>query len=220
MKNILRIDFDGDPNLGLHGFATDKYCILGNERHASKVKDVLKVKPYVLAPLDFDLVKLLCIGNSSGVVVPKVVQDFDEQSIERLKEHFEVLVIDTKYTCIGNMMLLNDKGIVISPMINSSRQKIEKFFGLKSEVLTIAKMNIVGSLGFTTNKGCLVHPKIREAEKKIIEKLLDVTVDIGTVNFGSPYPGSGLIGNSNAFVVSTYTSGPELGRVTDVLGFL
>ena len=59
-----------------------------------------------------------------------------------------------------------------------------------------------------------------EREKRLIEKTLGVDADITTVNFGSPYPGAGIIANSNGFVVSEKTGGPELGRITDVLGFL
>lgn len=109
---------------------------------------------------------------------------------------------------------------MISPLIKKHKKEIEKFFGVQCETSTIAGMNIVGNLGFATNKGCLLHPKAREKEKRVIEKTLDVDADICTVNFGSPYPGAGLIANSNGFVVSERTSGPELGRITDVLGFL
>jgi translation initiation factor 6 len=218
--SLLRTNFDGDTNIGLHGFATDKYCFVGNERYASKIKDTLKVKAYAHPLLDMDLVKILCTGNSSGVVVPGIIRDFDEDGLGKVRKRIEVLTLDTKYTGVGNLMLINDKGIILSPLLRNQKKKVEQFFGLKSEITTIAGMNIIGSLGFATNKGCLVHPKIREREKKMIEKALQVDADICTVNFGSPYPGSGIIANSHGYIVSQQSSGPELGRITDVLGFL
>jgi translation initiation factor 6 len=218
MQNILRTSFDGDINLGLHGFATDKYCLLGTLRHASKVKNIVGVKPFDFQILNMDLLKIFVTGNSSGIVVPKILDDFDD--LEKLKDHFEVLVLKTHYSSIGNLLMMNDKGVILSPLLKKHRGAVERFFGLPCEVTTIAGLSLVGSLGFATNKGCLLSPKVKEREKKIIEKVLGVDADITTVNFGSPYPGAGIIANSNGLIISNACSGPEMGRITDVLGFL
>lgn len=217
---FLRTNFDGDPNLGLHGFATDKYCLVGSEKHVKKIRDVVKVHVHAQPALNMDLIRIFCTGNSSCMVMPKVFEDFDPDFIEKANKHADVLLIDSKYTSVGNLVLANDKGVVLSPLLKKHRKEIERFFGLRCETTTIARMNITGNLGFATNKGCLLHPKVKEKEKRMIEKTLGVDADITTVNFGSPYPGAGLIANSNGFVVSEATSGPELGRITDVLGFL
>ena len=218
--NFLRINFDGDPNLGLYGFATDKYCFMGSDRYSAKVKDTLKVQIHAFPLLNMDLVRIFCTGNSSSVIIPKVLQDFDPESVEKMRKYFEVLVVNTRYSSIGNLMLMNDNGILISPLLKKHKKDIERFCGINCEIATVANMNIIGNLGFATNKGCLAHPKLREKEKRLIEHTLKVDADICTVNFGSPYPGAGIIANSNGFVVSEITSGPELGRITDVLGFL
>jgi len=220
MQNILRTNFDGDPNIGLYGFASDSYCFTGAGRYAAKLKDTLKVPVHVVHFLNMDLAKIFCAGNSSGVAVPKVIDDFDREETERLREHARVISIDTNYSSLGNLILMNNNGIVLSPLLKKHRKQMESFFGIPCEISKIAGMSIVGSLGFATNRGCLLHPKVREKEKRMIEKILQVDADITTVNFGSPYPGAGLIANSNGFAVSEVTSGPELGRVTDVLGFL
>ncbi len=220
MKNILRTNFDGDGNIGLYGFATDKYCFMGNARYAAKLKPVLKVKTVSFPIFNMDLIRLFCTGNSRGVVMSKIVSDFDEDAASQLRNKFDVLTLDTRATSVGNLMLINDKGIIISPMLRKHKAELTRFFGIKCEICTIAGMNIVGNLGFATNKGCLAHPKLKEVEKKVIEKTLGVDCDIETVNFGSPYPGAGLIGNSNGFAISESSSGPEMGQATDILGFL
>ena len=217
--NILRTKFDGDINLGLHGFATDKYCLVGNARYASKIGSTLGVKVYSQTILDMDLIRIFCTGNSSGAVMPKIIKDYDD-SIDNIRKHTDVLFINTNFSSIGNLILMNDHGIIVSPLLKRHSKDLARFFGIPADVTTIAGLSLVGSLGFATNKGCLAHPKLREKEKKIIEKTLGVDVDITTVNFGSPYPGAGIIANSNGFVASDECSGPELGRITDVLGFL
>jgi len=45
-------------------------------------------------------------------------------------------------------------------------------------------------------------------------------VDVGTVNFGSPLVGSGILANSRGYVAGDETTGPELGRIEDALGFM
>ena len=79
---------------------------------------------------------------------------------------------------------------------------------------------IVGTAAIATNKGCMTHPNIKDREVKTLEKTLGVPVNIGTVSYGSPFPGASVIANSNGFVASDSTSGPELGRITESLGFL
>ena len=219
-NNMLRTNFDGDPNLGLYGFATDKYCIMGNDRYSAKLKDVLKVHIHSWPLFNMDLIRLFCTGNSTGVIVPHMLKDYDRDILDKMKKHFEMLIIKDRYSSVGNLILLNDNGVILSPLLKKHKKEIEKFFGVRCETTTIAGLSIVGNLGFATNKGCLLSPKVREREKKIIEKTLQVDADITTVNFGSPYPGAGLIANSNGFAVSEQSSGPELGRITDVLGFL
>lgn len=218
--SILRTNFDGDPNLGLYGFATDKYCIIGREQYTDKLKGVLKVPVYSWNVFNMDVIRIFSTGNSTGIIVPHILKYYDHEAMGNITKHVEALVIKDNYSSLGNLVLLNDNGIVLSPLLKKHRSELEKFFGLKCEVTTIAGLNIVGNLGFATNKGCLLHPKVREKEKRLIEKTLGVDSDITTVNFGSPYPGAGLIANSNGLIVSEQSSGPELGRITDVLRFL
>ena len=61
---------------------------------------------------------------------------------------------------------------------------------------------------------------IREEEKKLIEEVLKVPVDVGTINCGVPYVGTGLIANTHAAVAGFLTTGPEMfiiGHVLDVV---
>jgi len=216
MHNFLRTNFNGDINLGLYGFATDSYCFVGIRN--KKIKRTLGVPVYSCPLLNMDMIGIFVAGNSKGIIINDFVEEYD---IHRLRLYFKnILVLRTRYTALGNLILMNDNGIIISPLIKKHRKALSDFFGVPCEASTIAKQRIVGTLGIATSRGCLLHPKVRKSEKETIERVLDVKSDTGTVNFGSPYPKSGLIANSNGFVVSERTSGPELGRITEALGFL
>ena len=216
---FLRTSFNGDPNVGLYGFATDTYCFIGANADPKAIKETLKVPVHHIPLLNIDFSGIFVTGNSRGIVIPKAVRDYD---MPRLKAVFgkDILVLKTDYSALGNLILMNDKGIVISPIIKKHRGELKQFFGVPCEISTIAKQKMTGSLALATNKGCLLHPRVRKEEMKLIEETLSVKSEIGTVNFGSPYPGSGIIANSHGCVVGENSSGPELGRIAEALGFV
>jgi len=43
---------------------------------------------------------------------------------------------------------------------------------------------------------------------------------VGTVNFGSPYVGSGCIATDQGAWTGSHTAGPELNRIEDALGLI
>ncbi len=44
--------------------------------------------------------------------------------------------------------------------------------------------------------------------------------DIGTINYGGPLVGSGLLANDHGYICGSDTSGPELGRIDQALGYI
>jgi translation initiation factor 6 len=208
-----------DINIGLYGFATDRYCLLGAETKERKtLKKVLKVPLINSTALDTELVKIFITGNSFGVIVPKILEEYEMACI---KAHFEnVFVLDSVYSALGNLILMNDSGIVLSPLLKNHKKDLSSFFQLPCEVSTIARLRTVGTLGIATNKGCAVHPKIYANEKTKIKDVLSIEVAEATVNFGSMHVGAGIIANSHGALVGSATSGHELGVLNEALGFM
>ncbi|MEM5779383.1 MAG: translation initiation factor 6, partial [Candidatus Aenigmatarchaeota archaeon] len=124
--------------------------------------------------------------------------------------------LDTNYTALGNLILMNDKGCIISSLLKNQKNKIERFFGIKCEVAS-KKNAVIGSLCVATNKGCLVSPLVSYDDRKRIEDVLNVDVDIGTANFGSYFIGACILANSKVAIVSPKTSGIELSKIEEVL---
>jgi translation initiation factor 6 len=119
--------------------------------------------------------------------------------------------METKKTAYGNLVLANDKGAVVDPSFSKSEKKqISNTLGVEAIPGEIAGLPYVGSLAVTTNKGTLAHPGIKDKEKDLLEDVLKVPVEKGTVNCGIPYIGTGLIANSRAGVVGSLTTGPEM----------
>ncbi len=219
MEKILRTSVSEDPNIGLYGFATDRYCLVGGRfKEESSIHKILGVKMVKATVMDMDLVGMFCAGNSSGIIINEIAE---RHETDKMRQEFDnVCVIKDSHTALGNIIAMNDSGVILSPLLKRHKAHIEKHFGLECEVMTVAKSNMVGSIILATNRGCVVHPKTKSDDIKKLEKALNVEIDIGTVSFGSPFVKSGVIANSFGFLTSEFTSGPELGRITEALGFL
>lgn len=214
---FIRTNFNGDPNIGLYGFASDGYCILGNHpKHRQKMEEMLKVKISAAQMAGTELVGIFAAGNLNGILVSKIA---DAREIKEIKKALgiNVLVIKAKETAIGNLVLCNDKGCIISSKLKKYGKEIAEILDCETVVGKVAGLHIVGSAAVATNKGCLCHRDAEENELRMIEELLKTKADIGSIG-GSPFVKAGIIANSHGVVVSEEATGPELQRIDEVFG--
>ena len=215
---FLRAKFNGDPNIGLYGFATDDYCILGlepNKKILKQIKNILKIDIKILTIAGTELAGLFIAGNKNGIILPKIMEDHE---LKRLKKLFDINleIIKSRQTALGNLILCNDKGCLISEKLKRFKKKISDVLNCEVDVGTVANLNIVGSTATANNTGCLCHRDATEKEMVKIEEILKVKVDVGTVGYGSPFIKSGIIVNSRGIVFSELSTGPEIGRFEEV----
>ena len=67
IMHILKTNFNGNPNVGLFGFATDEYCLLGKEIKkyvAKEIEKVLKVPVHQITLAGTSLIGAFAVGNS------------------------------------------------------------------------------------------------------------------------------------------------------------
>ncbi|MEM7825255.1 MAG: translation initiation factor IF-6 [Candidatus Aenigmatarchaeota archaeon] len=223
---ILQINFFGDHNVGMYGKACDKFCFLSflvQENIIKKIENLLKVKVYPVSIAKTDFIGILCCLNSNGIVLPKILAEKELEILREIKKELGINLgtIESKFTAVGNLILCNDKGALLSKTFTKKdKKKVEDLLGVNSEYLSVAKIKTLGSCGIATNKGCLIHRDAKEEEIKIIEDVLKVKVDVGTANFGSPFVGSCIIANSNGALIGSSTTGPEFLRISEALGLV
>lgn len=157
-------------------------------------------------------------GNSSGVMVAGFILD---KELRAIRKHIKAARLTGELNAAGNLILANDTAALVHPDLpDKSLGIIKKTLGVDVKRGTIGGLKTVGMAGIATNKGVLVHPKSSSTEIGVIEELFALPVDIGTVNFGSPLVGSGLLANSKGYVAGEDTTGPEISRIEDTLGYL
>lgn len=214
---FIRTNFNGDANIGLHGFATDSYCLIGDlPKRAQKMEELLNVKISAAQIAGTELAGIFASGNSSGVILTKIIETQERKRIEKALG-INVLVIRTKETATGNLVLCNDRGCLISGKLKKYGKDIAEALNCETAVGEVAGLHIVGSAAVATNKGCLCHRDAEEDELKLIEELLKVKADIGSIG-GSPFVKAGIIANCSGVVVSEEASGPEMQRIDEVFG--
>lgn len=217
---MTKLNFESNPNIGLFAFATDKFCMASRfirNKDARIIGDMLNVPVYRMSVLQTGFLGLFAAGNSRGVVVSDKLY---AEEISEMRKNVPVLALEAKPTAIGNLMLVNDRGCIISEELRNHANEIQNFLGVETRVGTVAGMDLVGSLAVANGKGCLAHKAVTESEKKLIEQTLGVTLAVGSVNYGNQWIRSGLIANSQGFAAGDHTSGPELGLISETLGFV
>ncbi|HLC58900.1 MAG TPA: translation initiation factor IF-6 [archaeon] len=226
MFRIVQTDFQGDHNLGLFCKASDKVCIVGgiaSEKNMEDVGKILEVPVVNVSVSDTHLCGIFIAMNSSGLLVPKIASEHDVKNFKEIGKKFglDVTVMDSNYTALGNLVIANDNGAIISDFFSQSdKKKIEDCLDVESKYHTIAGIRTVGSASVATNKGCLMHRDAKEEEIKFVKDFLKVDADIGTANFGSPFVGSCMVANSNGCAAGYSTTGYEVTRIMEALKFL
>ncbi|HHI00920.1 MAG TPA: translation initiation factor IF-6 [Thermococcus litoralis] len=226
--HIERLDFENSPYLGVFGLASDKFALVREglqEKKLNVLREVLKVPIIETSIMKSRIVGIFAAANSNAVVVPYYIWDSE---LEKIKSSLEENGLDvrvepvlSKLTAFGNLILVNDKAALISAKFTREEAKqFEDIFDVEVERGIIANYHAVGSVGVVTNKGGLVHPEATDEELEWLESLFKLDFYVGTANMGVPFVGSCMIANSSGVVVGHLTTGPEIVKIEEALGFL
>lgn len=166
------------------------------------------------------IVGALLALNDQGIVVT----DFATQrEVGKLRDATGLPVATTPgvFNAMGNNVLAGPDAALVHPDVEpASVAVIEETLDAHVEQGTIAGLNTVGAAACVNGAGVLTHPKADADELDRLERLFRLPVAIGTVNHGAPLVGAGVIANAHGAVVGTETTGPELNRIENALGYL
>ncbi len=216
-----KLNISGSPVLGVFAACTDELVFVPINTPPETIKDLeesLGVVAVISSVGGSSIVGSLLRGNSRSVVVAGLIYD---KELRALRKHTKAAKLTGELNAAGNLILANDTAAIVHPDISDkSVGIIKKALDVDVKRGTIGGLKTVGMAGIATNKGVLVHPKSTPSEIGVIEELFNLPVDIGTVNFGSPLLGSGILANTKGYVVGEDTTGPEISRIEDTLGYL
>ena len=215
---VILSDVFGSPNIGVYCFCNEELAIVppGLTNHKMKqFAETLGVNICTTTVGGSTLVGALVTGNSNGLLVPHTIQDYELQRIEKF---CKVIVVESNWTALGNVVLANDFGVVMHPDAPQGVARSVSDLGVQAAYGKIGTLPFVGALGIATNRGALLSPNTLKEEQSIVEAALKVGTELSTSNGGVPFVKSGILANSTGAVVGPLTRGAELMQITKALG--
>lgn len=208
------------PNIGIFLRANDSFLLAPKgvaSTKSSKLAEDLKVVPCFVSIEGTRLLGPLAVMNNKGVIVSRMAEDYEVNEIAS-QTHLPVAKFDSKFTAVGNLVTANDKGAVVSPILDTAATaQIRDVLDVEVHKMTIEDYVQVGALVVATNSGAAVYPKLTEQEVQEIGGFLGVEAYPASINGGIPFLSSGIVANSRNAVVGNLTTGPELIFLTKAL---
>ncbi len=215
---VILADVFGSPNIGVYCFCTENLAVVPpglTSRKLTQFADTLGVNICNTTIGGTTLVGALVTGNSKGVLVPHTIQDYE---LRRIEEFSKVIIVESNWTALGNVVLANDFGAIVHPDAPTEIAKSVNKLGVQIAYGQIGSLSFVGALAIATNKGAILSPNTLNQEQSVIEAALHVKVELSTTNGGVPFVKSGILANSKGAIVGPLTRGAELMQITRALG--
>ncbi|ELZ95170.1 translation initiation factor IF-6 [Haloferax mucosum ATCC BAA-1512] len=220
---MLRASFAGSSYIGVFARATDDVLLVRPDADDSLVEQMtaeLDVPAVQTTIGGSGTVGALATGNENGLLVSSRATTREKEAIEDTVD-LPVYELPGRINAAGNVVLANDYGAYVhADLSDDAVEAVEDALDVPVERGDLADVRTVGMAAVANNRGVLCHPKSREPELEAIEALLDVRADIGTINYGGPLVGSGLVATDESYIVGDDTTGPELGRIEDALDYI
>ncbi|WP_313693246.1 translation initiation factor IF-6 [Halorarum halobium] len=220
---MLRVSFEGSSYVGVYAHVSTGCLLVRPDADADLVDSLageFGVPAITTTVGGSGTVGALTAGNENGTLVSRQATD---REIETIREATDGAVarLPGKLNAAGNVVLANDTGAWVHPdLTDDALAVVADTLDVPVERGSLADVNTVGTAAVANNTGVLCHPQSGEEELEAVEEHLDVYADLGTVNYGAPLVGSGLLANDDGYVIGEDTTGPELGRIEDTLGFI
>ena len=184
------------------------------------ISEALGTKVEVITIGGSSVLGTLIAMNNKGILVSNLITTLELEKLEEITAALDLNlgVLSERSNAIGNNFLLNDSGGFCNERLSKqSKVESEKIFELDITSQSLNGMDTLGMIGCANTKGGLCHPEISDNEKEVMEKVLKVPVMEGTVNFGMPLVGAGIISSSKGAICGRQSTGVELGRVEEAL---
>jgi translation initiation factor 6 len=215
--DIIKYDIYNGPNIGIYSTVNDEFVFLPKgfaDGKSEKISEYLQVTPLEISVASTRALGILMVVNNHGILLPSTCSEVEFEYIKKNTD-LNIEVLDVKNNALGNMMSVNDKAGIVSPLIpNEELQKIQDALDIEVMQFKIAGFQQVGAVLSASQNGAVVHPETDDEDMKTISNLLGVKIEAATINGGIPFVSSGILANNKSVVVGSITNGPEIMMLT------
>lgn len=215
--DIFKYDVYRGPNIGIYTKVNDEKIFLPRgfaKPKAAHLEEYLSAEALYTSVANTRLMGALMVINNHGILLPNTISETELEFYKKYTD-LNVAILDTKFTALGNMISVNDKGGVVSPIIPKDEVKqISDALDIEIIQKRIAGYNQVGAMMVATSNGGIIHPETDEEDIRKISDVLGVDLEPATINGGIPFVSSGILANNHSAVVGRLTNGPEIMMLT------
>ena len=167
--DIIKYDVYGGPNIGIFTSVNDKFVFVPNGFAKTKAENLAHYlqTEYLMTPIaNTRLLGILMVLNNHGILLPRTSSPEEIANLRKCTD-LNVKILDTKHNALGNLICVNDKGGVISPIIEKDCIKeIEDVLDIEVIQKRIAGFHQVGAVMKANNLGGVIHPETDEEDVK------------------------------------------------------
>ncbi|MEM3445420.1 MAG: translation initiation factor IF-6 [Thermoplasmata archaeon] len=211
------LEFGGNPFIGVYAKVSEDICILPeNYADARKtIEETLGIEVILSTVGESSVVGSMCVMNKNGIILPSTATPEEISAIGKRKA---VCIIKDRLNACGNNILLTDKKALLNPELGKRAEKqIRDTLGVETLRGTIAGIKTVGMCGVAGGKALIVHPKIKEEEKKILAEFFQARIFEATANLGTPYIGACVLINSKGALIGSRSTSIEIMKIQEAL---
>ena len=217
---LIQTNIHGNPNVGLYGYITDTYGIVGlevPEDLVQRMQKIFHVPLYHMNICGTSLVGVFLTGNSTTLLVPPIILEHEQKLLDRHK--IKYTIIPTTLTALGNNILCNNNVALVNPEFSANIKKtLRQALNVPLKPGTIAGVGTVGSQAALNCAGCFINQEMTDEEEAYLAELIKIPLCRGTINMGGPQIRSGLLANDHGMVISTHSSGIEAMEAESCMG--
>ena len=215
--DIFKYDVYSGSNIGIFTSVNDKFLFVPNGFAKTKAENLAHYlqTEYLMTPVaNTRLLGVLMVLNNHGILLPGTSSPEEIANLQKCTD-LNVKKLDTKHNALGNLICVNDKGGIVSPIVEKEFIKeIADVLDIEVVQKRVAGYHQVGAVMEANNLGGVIHPEADEEDIKNFSNVLGVNIEPATINGGIPFVSSGILANSNAVVVGNLTNGPEIMMLT------
>ncbi|MCD6279393.1 translation initiation factor IF-6 [Candidatus Micrarchaeota archaeon] len=218
---IRKINYYGNPFIGLFFYTDDRYTLVPRNIQDKFMEDIKCLNTDIVKASisECELLGIFIEGNKNGIILPYQSTDEERQFLKKLG--YEYYVLKDRHNAIGNNLVVNDKGGIVSPNINRKEVKyMEDILDVELVPMKILGYSAVGGLCVATNKGFIVHNDVDDETIKQLKTIFSVNGINTTVNMGNTFVSLGAVANDNCCLLGSDTSGFEAQRVSEGLDLI
>jgi len=204
---VKKADHISVPSIGIVMHMFEDFLVASESEKNNIEKMDIDIRKYYV---DLPIITPYFIEYDNKIIISS---NAPEKLKEVLKKHFDIVEIDFIENLIGNIFLIGKNGIIYSHGKEKDVKKISEKLSLPA--YKIKTKYLFGSISKLYNNKLLIS---QELSDKIIEKVREITgyiVDIGSINFGSPYLRYGIEINKEYLIIGKYSTGHEIVKVEE-----